>query len=51
MEQIANYILNNGVAVGCLIYFIFRDYKFMNTLTETLAQIKQCLKIISKEEE
>lgn len=40
MEQIANYIINNGVAVGVLLYFIFRDYKFMSTLTETLALLK-----------
>lgn len=54
MEQIANYIINNGVAVGVLIYFIFRDWKFMGTLTETLALLKQgqettnkCLKALS----
>lgn len=61
MEQIANYIINNGVAVGVLIYFIFRDYKFMTALTETLALLKsgqdttnKCLKALAdmkKEEE
>lgn len=33
MEQIINAIINNGAAVGLLIYFVFRDYKYISNLT------------------
>lgn len=37
IENIIQLIINNGVAIGMLIYFVFRDYKFNNQLTTTLA--------------
>lgn len=36
MEEIANIILNTGVSVVVIAYFIYRDYKFMGTLHSTL---------------
>lgn len=33
MQDIINAIINNGAAVGLLIYFVFRDYKYINNLT------------------
>lgn len=36
MEEIANIILNTGVSVVVIAYFIYRDYKFMGTLQSTL---------------
>lgn len=39
-EEIVSLIVNNGMGIACMVYFIFRDYKFMNTLMETLITIK-----------
>lgn len=39
-QEIINIILNNGVAVGLLIYFVYRDNKFMNTLNVSLMSLK-----------
>lgn len=36
MEELANIILNTGVSVVVIAYFIYRDYKFMGTLQSTL---------------
>lgn len=39
-QEIVNLILNNGVAVGLLVYFVYRDNKFMNTLNVSLMSLK-----------
>lgn len=36
IEQILSAISNFGVTICVLAYFIFRDYKFMSTLQNTL---------------
>lgn len=36
MNELVNMIQNTGVTVVILGYFIFRDYKFMGTLKDTL---------------
>ena len=37
IENIVQLFINNGTAIGVLIYFIFRDYKFNTQLNTTLA--------------
>ena len=37
IENIVQLLINNGTAIGVLIYFIFRDYKFNTQLSSTLA--------------
>ena len=37
IENIVQLLINNGTAIGVLIYFIFRDYKFNTQLSATLA--------------
>lgn len=36
MKELVNMIQNTGVTVVIIGYFIFRDYKFMGTLKDTL---------------
>lgn len=36
MQELVTVITNNGVAVAVLLYFIYRDNKFMTTLQTTL---------------
>lgn len=43
LPQWVDYLVNNSVAVGVIIYFAIRDWKFTQQLTETLITIKQLL--------
>lgn len=39
MNDLVNLFVNNGTAVVVLAYFLYRDYKFMNTLQITLTTL------------
>lgn len=47
-EQLVNLIVNNGIGVVCIVYFIIRDYKFMDTLNDTLSSLKDSVQLIQK---
>lgn len=49
METIVNLIVNNGVAVVVVGYFLYKDNKFNNKLVETLTEIVVTLKDITKD--
>lgn len=51
MEDIVNIIVNNGVAVGVVLYFIWKDAKLTKENTDILNQIKAMLIILSGKEE
>jgi hypothetical protein len=36
MDDVVNLLVNNGVAVAVILYFMYRDYKFQETLQRTL---------------
>lgn len=36
MQDLVNYLLNAGTSVVVIAYFMYRDYKFMDTLQTTL---------------
>lgn len=44
INDIVNVIVNNGVAVFIVGYFVYRDYKFNETLVKTLTEITVTLK-------
>lgn len=44
MTEIINAIINNGVAIGVLIYFIYRDNAFTKELTTTLQELRDAIK-------
>jgi hypothetical protein len=44
MKEIIDLFANNGIGVACLIYFMFRDYKLMSDLRETMAVVKDYVK-------
>lgn len=46
MEDIINLIVNNGSAIALLIYFIYKDNKFTETITTSLTAINESLEII-----
>lgn len=39
-ESVMSAIINNGVAVGLLAYFVYRDNKFMSSLDVTLKTLQ-----------
>ena len=58
MNEIINAIINNGAAVGLLIYFVFRDYKYIsdltiavNTLQITVNELRNDIEMIRKVKE
>lgn len=53
-EQVANLMLNDGIAIAVVGYFMFRDYKFMQqlqviltTLVDTVGALKEAVKEFS----
>lgn len=57
MEDLVNLIVNSGVTVVIIAYFMFRDYKFMNqlqntltTLVDTVNALKDVLRYDEKED-
>lgn len=49
MEDIINAIINNGAAVGLLIYFVFRDYRYINNLTTAITTLQLTVDELRKE--
>jgi hypothetical protein len=48
VETIVSLIVNNGVAVGLLAYFVYRDNKFMNQLTVTLTTLQKSVDSVKR---
>lgn len=46
MENIIDLIVSNGIGVACIVYFMFRDYKFMGTLQQTLTTLEDTTNLI-----
>lgn len=40
LAEIVKLFVDNGVTIAVLVYFCVRDWKFMNTLVETLTTLK-----------
>lgn len=40
MSEFVELFANNSIGIACLIYFMFRDYKLMTDLRETMAVVK-----------
>ena len=51
MEQIVDIIVNNGVAIAVVIYFLWKDAKLTKENTEILEQVKALLLVLTKKEE
>lgn len=48
MEDILTILVNNGVAVGIIAYFIYRDNKFMNNLSVTLTTLQKSVESVKE---
>lgn len=43
MEQIVDIIVNNGIGVACILYFMYFNSTTLKTMTETMNEVKQSL--------
>jgi len=48
LNDLISIFVNNGVAVAVIIYFMFRDVKFMQNLTTNIQELKDCVKEVTK---
>lgn len=48
MEQIVNIIVNNGIGVGCIIYFMYFNSTILKSVTEALNEMKQSLVLFNE---
>lgn len=48
MDDIINIIVNNGIGVACIVYFMFRDYKFMGSMNQTLKALEDATDLITE---
>lgn len=46
MNDIASIIINNGAAIGLLVYFVYKDNKFTSMISKSLTNISNSLDII-----
>lgn len=48
MSDIIDLVVSNGIGVACIVYFMFRDYRFMSTLQKTLDSLNESTTLIEK---
>lgn len=46
MENIVNLIMNNGLSVVLVGYFIYKDYKFNGQILNVLTEMKEVLSVL-----
>lgn len=46
MQDFITMIVNNGTAVAIIAYFIYRDFKFMSTLRDTLTTLVDTVDVL-----
>lgn len=49
MEALVNLIVNNGVAVVVIAYFMFRDYKFIQNLNTNIQKMIDVIMLTDEE--
>lgn len=48
MNDVVNAIVNNGVAIGMLVYFIYKDSRWTDTINKSLTSISDSLEVIKE---
>lgn len=46
MQDFITMIVNNGTAVAIIAYFMYRDFKFMSTLRDTLTTLVDTVDVL-----
>lgn len=48
MESIIDLLVNNGVAIAVVAFFMWKDIRFMDTIQKTLTSLDESTKLIEK---
>lgn len=48
MDEVVNAIVNSGVSVGMLIWFIYKDSRWTDTINKSLTSISDSLEVIKE---
>lgn len=48
MDTIVELIINNGIGVACIAYFMLRDWKFMGSMGQTLKALEDATDLITE---
>ena len=48
MEDIANVIMNNGIGVACILYFMYFNSTTLKSITDTMNEVKQSLILLNE---
>lgn len=48
METIIDLLVNNGVAIAVVAFFMWKDLRFMDTIQKTLTSLDESTKLIEK---
>ncbi len=48
METIVDLLVNNGVAIAVVAFFMWKDIRFMDTIQQTLTSLDESTKLIEK---
>lgn len=51
LNEFVNLVVNNGVAVGVVIYFLWRDYRYNEQMILILNDIKNIVQLIKERED
>lgn len=43
MEEMVNLMVSNGMSVVIIAYFLYKDYKFNDTIVKVLGEVKEVL--------
>lgn len=46
MQELITMLVNNGTAVAVIAYFMYRDFKFMSTLRDTLTTLVDTVDVL-----
>lgn len=48
LKEIVDLVVSNGIGVACIVYFMFRDYKFMGAMQKALDSLNESVNLIEK---
>lgn len=48
LTTLVNLFVNNGIAIAVIVYFCFRDWKFMSSLQSTLTTLVDAVRALKE---
>lgn len=48
-QDVISLLVNNGIGIVCIIYFMLRDYKYMARLSDVISELNATLKLLKNQ--